>query len=241
MAPKRKVYRKKAPARRRARRVPRAPRNGGFTITRQSTPIYVSNSTVVGNLQQSPATGACELAFGAAVSNPLISGHYDVPFAMDFNLSRINGFTDITNIADRYKITKVDVKILYNANAISGSPALGNFPSMLPIVNYINDADDATVPANGQVLREKMGLRSRTTGNGRYIKFSVRPKPALTVQPNTAYAVPTKAQWINCSYTTVPHYGIKGYIQNWSLQTATTAVSCFTFELTYHVQVRDLQ
>lgn len=233
-------YRKKAPARRMRRRVPRALNQGGFSVTRQCTPIFISNSSVAGVTQQSPASGTCALTLGTPVTNPLISGHYDVPFTMDFNLSQINGFTDFTNIADRYKITKVDVKILYNANAVAGSAALGTFPSMLPIINWIPDHDDNGVQTAIQ-LREKMGLRSRTCGDGKFVKFSVRPVPANVLAPGTAYAVPTKSQWVNSSYTTVPHYGIKGYFQNWSLQTASSAVSCFTFELKYHIALRDLQ
>lgn len=236
---KRKVYRKKRVA------VPRRGLRGilpkgGFTVTRQCTPIFISNSSVVGTPQQSPAAGSCALTLGTPVSNPLISGHYDVPFAMDFNLSQINNFSDFTNIADRYKITKVDVKILYNANAIAGSAALGSYPSMLPVIHWINDQDDNGVQT-ALSLREKMGLKSRTCGDGKFVKFSVVPKPAAVVAPGTAFAVPTKPMWINSSYTTVPHYGIKGYFQNWSLQVASTAVSCFTFELKYHVTLRDLQ
>lgn len=221
-------------------RVPRAPNTGGFMVTRHSTPVYLSNSSVVGQPQQNPVAAISGLTLGTPVSNPLISGHYDVPFTMSFNLAQINGYTDFTNLADRYKISKVDVKILYNANAIAGSAALGTFPSMLPIINYIADHDDDAMPTP-LALREKMGLRSKTTGNGKFVKFSVRPLPANVVAPGTAFSVPTKSQWINSSYATVPHYGIKGYFQNWSLQIASSAVSCFTVEYVYHLKLKDLQ
>jgi len=232
---KKKVYRK-----RKAPRRLRVLGTGGFTVTRLAAPIYVSNSSVVGQPQQNPTAAVSGLTLGAAVSNPLVSGHYDLPFTMSFNLAQIPGFTDFTNIADRYKITKVQVKVLYNANAIAGSAALGTFPSMLPIVNYITDHDDDGMLTAVQ-LREKMGIKSKTTGNGKYVKFSVVPKPANVLAPGTVYAVPTKPQWINAAYTTVPHFGIKGYFQNLNLQTIASATSCFTFELKYTVKLADLQ
>lgn len=234
---KKKVYRKRKVVR--PRRGLRVLGTGGFKVTRHAAPIYISNSATAGVTQISPASGSA-LTLGTPVTNPLISGHYDVPFAMEFNLAQIPSFTDFTNIADRYKITKVDVKILYNANAIAGSAALGSYPSMLPIVNWITDHDDNAVQT-AVSLREKMGIKSRTCGDGKFVLFSVVPKPSNVLAPGTVYAVPTKPQWINSSYTTVPHYGIKGYFQNWSLQNATTAVSCFTFELVYHLELRDLQ
>jgi len=233
---KKKVYRKRKAAPRRGLRVLGT---GGFKVIRLSAPIYVSNSSVAGTPQLSPATGSA-LTLGTAVTNPLISGHYDLPFSMEFNLAQITAFSDFTNIADRYKITKVDVKVLYNANAIAGSAALGTFPSMLPIIHWINDHDDNGVQT-AVSLREKMGLKSRTCGNGKFVKFSVSPRPSAVVAPGTAFAVPSKPMWINSSYTTVPHYGIKGYFQNLSLQTASSAVSCFTFEVKYHVTLKDLQ
>jgi len=202
---RRKVVRRRKLVRRRAG-LRRALPMGGFAVTRHATPIYLTNSSVAGQYQQSPASGSCALTLGTAVSNPLVSGHYDVPFVLSFNLAQINGYTDFANIADRYKITKVDVKILYNANAIGGSAALGTFPSMLPIINYIPDHDDDGMQTALQ-LREKMGLRSKTTGNGKFVKFSVRPLPPVVVGNGSAYAVP-KPQWINSSYTTVPHSGI---------------------------------
>jgi len=57
----------------------------------------------------------------------------------------------------------------------------------------------------------------------------------------SAFSIPSRAQWINAGYVDVPHYGIKGYLQNVPLGSTQQYVSAFTFDVTLRVACKDLQ
>ena len=199
----------------------------------------MSNSSSVGVPQQSSGSSTW-LTLGTPEANPLISYHYNVPFSMSFTLSQLETYGDITAICDRYKLSKVDVKFLYSANAISGTGAASAGPSMLPIVNYIVDHDDAAVQTCTKI-REKMGLKTKTCGPGKFVKTSLRPVPVVVSGSAGGQYIVPKQVYMNSDYPSNPHYGLKGYFENWDLQTLASATSAWSIEITYHVSCRDLQ
>lgn len=241
MYKRRNLKRKAAPRRRRRTAVPRAPRTGGFTIKRAVTPLYLTNDASVGQYLVTPKTGI--LNVGNPEPHPIFAGVYKVPFAFEFSLADLTQYAELTGICDRYKITSVRVKCQYNASSTEGIVA-GGIPNTVPILHYVTDVDDATPSTSGQV-DAKMGVKIKALNNGRFVNMSCRPRPSLVVNDNSqtanGYAIPSKPQWINAGYPLVPHYGIKGYIENLCLQPTTLATSCLTWELSYTVQVRDLQ
>lgn len=172
----------------------------------------------------------------------MFTGIYQIPFSFQFALQHLAQYTDITNIADRYKITKAVVRLQYNANAVAGSPPSAALPSMLPMVKYVVDYDDASVqsPSN---LNARMGVRTKHFGSGnKPITMTVRPKVSALLSTDTGigFAVPTKATYVNTNNVDVTHYGIRGYIENMSLQDASQVCSCITIDVELHVTARDL-
>jgi len=234
-------YRKKV-VRRRKVRVPRAVTGtGGFTITRRCDPIYVSNASALGTYQISTQPGSfSQITLGTVpLVNPVVPGHYSVPFTMVFALDQVTNYSELIGIADRFMIKKINVKFLYNANAIAGSGTTAAYPSMVPILHTIVDKDDATLQTLSS-MREKMGLKMRPCGNGKFHQVSFSPHIAQVVGTGSQYAV-GKAAWINSTYPATAHYGLKGYFENWNLQSQSTGVSCWTIETTVTLALRDLQ
>ena len=239
---KRKVGRPRRVAVVRPRRGPRVLGSGGFTIRRKVPDIWLANSNTLGVPVQGGGGGASALVVGTPVVNPIFGGVYSLPFTFTFTLDNLVGYTDITNICDKYKITNVVIKAMYNATAVQGSNVSAQYPSFMPAIKFITDHDDANAPTVSE-LNQKMGLKSKTLANGRMVKMRVSPRAAVALyQPTTTpYAVPSKALYVNSSYPLVPHYGIKGYLENFVLQSNTLATSCITFELEYTVHCKDLQ
>lgn len=219
---------------------------GGFTIARRYDPIYVANTIVNGAfINTNPtiiAVGTPEMvtAFGNDI--------YNVPFAMRFDLKTLSQYTDLTAICDRYKILGATIKISYNSNTAWGSAAglTGQGyaqAACMPLVNYIQDYDDDAV-LDCTSVRAKMGLKQRVFKGGNsqvVIKVAPRPAPNVFNGDAAAYAVPSRSQWINAGYTSVPHYGIKGYLQNVPLGSVQQYASAFTFDITLRVACKDLQ
>ena len=133
---------------------------------------------------------------------------YDVPFAMEFHLSDLASVSDITNIADKYKILKASVKLL----SVNFNYVLGN---VQPYIQWVDDEDDASAPTVTQ-LEEKMGLRTRTFARSGSCFIGVKPKVATRTYNGTlgftAYQV--GRGYLNTAYPNVPHYGLKGVVRN---------------------------
>jgi len=245
MNPKYKKPRRRLGRRPAVKRKPTRPRgNGGFLISRRSPPIYVTNSSLAGVPDN---TNPIILTLGTPELLPITIGtdNYQLPFAMSFNLKQLAQYTDIVNICDRYKIVSAMVKISYNANSTTGTGAgaINASPQFMPIVNYIVDKDDDGVQTSNQLLA-RTGLKSKVFRNGNdFVKIKCAPVPAPIVYDGvaSAYSVPATAQWINSGYPDVPHYGVKGYIQNFCLLSATQVVSALTFDVTLVVHAKDLQ
>lgn len=228
-------------------RVPRAPRRlgTGYTvITRRVPSLYISNSTFFGTpVTTNPATSTVLVTLGTAVAHPVFGNNFTIPFSLQFCLDHLSQFADLTDIADRYKIMNVDIKFQYNTDSVTGVPTSGQLqPNMVPSVVWIQDYDDSNVLTAAQ-LNAKMGVRRKALNNGSFHSIRVRPRIAANVFQGalTAYSVPGKPQWINSSFPTVPHYGIKGYIENMYLGGLTGGASCITADITYKVAIKDFQ
>jgi len=165
---------------------------------------------------------------------------YNLPFTMTFRLSDLIASSDITQLADQYKLNWVKVSINYNSNN-----ADSNSPASIPGMYWIEDQDDATVQ-NVSSLRQKMGLRYTFWGSNRtHLAAVVQPKPvALLYQDSgTGYQIPLRRTWINSASPSVPHFGIKGYFSNLYLPSnvGKTAFTAMTFDVTYSISAKDFQ
>ena len=212
---------------------------GFLTLRRKTAPCYVTNSATAGSPTAVAGSGvnANWLQLGTPVA---VNGlNYDVPFSMQFTMSDIIAYTDVTNLCDQYRINNVQVSINYNSNS-----ADVNGPSSMPGIYYITDDDDAGVTTVNAV-RQRMGLKYKSWGSNRtHVSMGVRPKVApLLYGPGgtTGYAIPLRATWINTLSDSVPHYGIRGYFTNVYLPSSTSKDQSvlFTFDITYSVSGKD--
>lgn len=237
MAPK--TNRRKNKRSNKRSKVPRAPRNGGFVITRRVPTLYLSNSSTFGAPQiTQPSGGQALIALGSPVVHPIFGNNFTVPFALQFTLDQLSQYTDIQQIADRYKITDVYVKFQYSSNNINGATS----GPLVPSVCWVPDHDDGSTLTPTE-LNAKMGLRRVSLGDGKFHLIKIKPRVAGAVFQglSTGYMVPNSSEYINSSYPTVLHYGCKGYIDGMYLGGVGAFNSCISMDITYRVQVRDLQ
>lgn len=209
---------------------------GSFTLTRKLPEIYVRNTAVAGAVQSNDPTTTC-LALGAPIADA-VGGTYSVPFSMKFRLDQIINYTDVTNIADQYKINNVKVSLMYQSTQ-SGVNAL----SIMPNIQYVIDNDDATPPATINDMREKMGVKLRTFGFNKPVNMSCRPLVQDTVGGAGGVvqnSIP-RAGFINTSFPNTEHFGIKGILSNVSLPTLATGLTSFKLDVTVSVSAKDIQ
>lgn len=225
------------PLRRMARRRPF--KTGFLSLVRKAAQITTySTPALSGSMTKNDPTGNC-LNLGSPVYIAGTDNCYDIPFSMSFRLSQLMNSTDITTLADSYKVLSALVKIHANWN-LAGT----NQTAAIPWVEYIQDHDDASIPAISD-LREKMGAKNKYFSATRpTVLMGVRPKFADTIFNNgvtSAYAIGNKREWINSSYGGVEHYGIKGVLHNVQLNGAGSGGTLFNWDVSLKVCAKDFQ
>lgn len=214
--------------------------SGGFVnITRKTPELYITNSATPGlaNVVDTPGI----LSVGNPISTLL--GTYNIPFSMKFKLSNLLNYTDITGLADQYKIKYIVIKVYFNSN--TNSVGSGN---SMPQLSYVVDHDDATAPPTVDSLREKMGTKIKYfASNKNFVVMRLQPRVAQAVFNTgvvspTAYGIGTKPMWLNSAYPDAEHYAIKGVLQNVNLPSNSGGVQIgFKYDVTFHLSAKDFQ
>jgi len=235
-----RVAARKAVARRRARRKLRM-NNGMLTLTRRISEQNIYNTAVAGTA----AASGSVVTIGTPYQTPPFAGspYYNIPFSCDVALADLLNYTELTALADKYKINWVKMKVYSTSNTASAGGS-GQLPSIL----YSLDEDDAVVPASSttglNTLREKMSSKLRQfkqNGSGFSIFFKPKIMNVIGGAAGAAVSGPIPAPYIDCSNVDVPHYGVKGFLQDVNLSATPTAFTQFKFDITISLTLKDIQ
>lgn len=178
---------------------------------------------------------------GSVWSSGLLSGVYANGFSLNFCMSQAQNYTDFTALFDRYKITGAKVTFLYQ---ISEATAGGQ--QVLPTINYAVDYDDNEPPKSLDIMKQKQNCRRRILTANRPYSIFVKPhhlNTVLDVGATTSSVLPSRAGWINCSNQSVPHAGLKFWLQDlYSGATATTNVQAkLDISIQLYLKMKDPQ
>lgn len=231
---------RRAVGRRPARRSARMLGKGSLVLKRKAELAYIQNTATAGVPTTYGITNSM-ITLGTPEGSTLNGNYAHVPFSCQFSLNQVIASSDITNLADRYRIKSVNLKIRYNTNQYT-APVNSTLNGAQPAIYYITDHDDAAVNTVSQ-LRQKMGLKSKVFNSNRPVSLSVAPRVAQNVYngATAAFLVPSKSVFINSMYNDVPHYGIKGYIENMCLETVSNLHSSFVIDATFTIEAKDFQ
>lgn len=213
-------------------RVNRFRGSGSLAISRK-VPMIRIRASGVGSVGTNNAT---VLTLGVPTSATSgVTGYYDFPFSLEFHLSDLQTYSDITNICDKYKIAGVHVSFLSANNS-------GFQTGILPYIEIVSDSNDASLPTISDA-EQKMGLKTKSFNQQGRINMNLVPRIAPYVYngaSTAAFSVASKPMFVNTGYPNVPHYGLKGIIRNF-ICNATDNTTIFNIDLTYKVIARDLQ
>lgn len=211
--------------------------NKGFIkLYRKLPEIYATTTSTNPSLQVQDPTGTC-LALGAPIAdaNGLTASY---PFVLTFQLNQIINHNDVTNLCDAYKLKYCSVGMTFQSTQASASSQF-----IMPTCTWIQDHDDNSVPTSVSQVREKMGCKMKTFGFNKLLKIGVQPRVADTIYNGvlSAYAI-AKPMWINSTYDAVPHYAIKGILNNVPVPIgAAVPTSSFKFDITALIYGKDFQ
>lgn len=210
-------------------------------LTRRLPEQNLYNNATAGSMSASSST----VIVGTPYQTSAFVGsqYYNVPFTADFQLNDLINFTDLTQIADKYKIKWVKIKAYCTSNTASAA-GTAQLPSML----YCMDDDDVSMPASNttglQSIREKMGSKLKQWQQNKPITFFIRPKILTSVNGplgTPVSSVVSASRFLDCNSSDVPHYGMKGYLQDVNLAATPTVYTQFKFDITYGVTLKGIQ
>lgn len=124
--------------------------------------------------------------------------------ALQFTLSVVNGYTELTTLFDAYRVDYVEVqfKPVYNMAAVS---AVANI--IMPQLYTVIDLDDATTPASLGAMNERATLK--TVNFDKQVTRAFPPKHAKALYSGTFASYGMADGWIDCNSPTVQYYGIQ--------------------------------
>jgi hypothetical protein len=158
-----------------------------------------------------------------------------------FDLSKVRNPSELTALYDQYMIT--GVKLVFKLTTNPDAPfrlnqSADNSTNWYPRMFYTRDYDNDTVETSND-LRERNTTKMCILRPNKDIKIFVKPavRNQLYLDGVTAATSPVWNQWIDCSTTQVPHYGLK-----WSLDFENHTVSQgyqFTIETIYYLKFKN--
>lgn len=161
---------------------------------------------------------------GTVTSTSGASGLY----AFSFQLADIPDASSFSSIFDQYKIDQVDVTIL-PLTLPSAPGATYGFALLWCAVDY----DDSVAP--GSVSSVTNYSNSICVGPGKSANFTFKPKISGDVdQAGTPEASYVTNAWLNCTKSSVPHYGFKIGVT----QSTTTNLTAWRVLTRYHIGFR---
>lgn len=129
------------------------------------------------------------------------------------SLSQLPNVGDFTGLFDQYKITGAKLTLTPALSEGINSPLFGTATSLgFSRVHSVIDYDDNTAPASEDAMLE-YGSHKSTAPFKTHSRY-IRPKVLNEVYRSaitTAYA-PKSSQYLDMTYTDVPHYGLKVWI-----------------------------
>lgn len=165
----------------------------------------------------------------------------DQGYAFSFAISDLPNSTEFTNLYDHYKLGMVEMIFELVTSSFTASPVESN---ALPTILITPDYDNATAPGSISVIQQ-YGQCERFTFSASKPTFSRRIVPrfptavvATTGGVIVGAGVATPG-FLDCSYSSVPHYGLKFWISNYNVNTVGDTGIVINVSFRYHIDMRN--
>ena len=170
--------------------------------------------------------------------------------AISFTFDDIAGYTDFSNLYDRYMITGIQLRIrlLNNPNSsqyLNTNNAAYNTPNTTnwwPRMYYIKDYDDDTAETAAN-LKERAKTKLIVLQPNRYYKIFIKPSVLMQTyrtSTTTGYS-PKWNNWIDMAQANVPHYGFKYAFDTSGQDPADAQGFRFEIEKKYYFKCKDVR
>lgn len=218
-------------------------------ITQQLTPPFLYQATI-------PGGGSTHgMILGAATAGDL-GNCWNVGMGQTFAFNQLTGFGDLASLYDNFRIKAVKLRIDLSFNAAPGGSSANPVANIgaLPLLHYTEDSDDASAPGSSSTVLQYS--KSKTVRLGTSPLFiTVRPRaqggvvsavnpPATggaTSTPAVAGTMLSYGTWLDSqSAQTVPHYGMKYFLENMPGPTGSALAWAIYITPTYILECKNI-
>lgn len=130
--------------------------------------------------------------------------------ALVFNMSNIAGATEMVNLFDNFRITKVLYRFVMQRNP--DQVTTSGFKGIYPRLTWCHDFNDSTAITRNQIM-QRSNVREFQFSDSSVATRWYSLNPSVLVQmyettTSSAYS-PKWRQWLDTSDSVTPHYGVK--------------------------------
>lgn len=178
--------------------------------------LHLFKRTLIVPVVLNRATASQDVATGHNIwgyCNSAIAGQED------FRLSSLDGYTDFTNLFDRYKINGIK----WELSCFNGEADMGNASAWVADlkttsgtikVHTCNDYDDNTPIGSIKEMAQYSTYKRTSLQGQKQVKRYIRPRVlAMAYETAVSTAYSPKVMYIDCNDSATPHYGIKFIVE----------------------------
>jgi len=124
-------------------------------------------------------------------------------FSFEPKLSDLQGYTDIQNLFDYYRISAYEITFIPNRNSSDITAASAAIPNMW----ICNDEDGGGPTAETGFMERPTARIWQMVTPRKWMNKAPRFAQAIYQGATTGYAVGGRTQWVDCTSDGVPYYG----------------------------------
>lgn len=147
-------------------------------------------------------------------------------------------YTEYTALFDAYRIRKVQLQMVYNADSQSQTMVTG-----LPNIMMANDYDDSLATTTASLTQyPSFKLIQMGSGADNCKYWTVKPKTQISVETTTGAVTSISGKefdWIDCATPNAKYFGVKGIVDTQVTGGALANVGYITFYVKVWVQFKN--
>jgi hypothetical protein len=155
-------------------------------------------------------------------------GTIDQGYGVAFTLADLPSSSEFTALFDQYRINWVEYTFTLKTpfNALPASPLI-----------YVAEDHDDSSPPSRTFVNERQGCKVLSFGIDRN-RITVRVVPTVVNQVYqsavaSGYSRMEPGTWLDCSYPSVPHYGLKYFIDNYNTSVGTIIGTTLRYSVSF--------
>lgn len=192
------------------------------------------------------------IVLSAATPSPAVYGTQSFGSALTFMIQQCANRQEILQLFDNYRIERVQVRFDYTFNSAPGAPGAGGLTATqgslaVPTITVCPDFDDAVAPIDRNTVLQNSFARTRRLDRPFTITLKPRAQATITradgANPTTAAGgLLPAATWLDSNSPTVPHYGLKFWVDDFNVNGANAlgAYSALRMQVTYFIAAKNV-